>query len=229
MKLGYPVVHPRDLPRGGDWSKRRAHEIVGVTLHHTASDLAFLPTALYHSTSAAGLKYTFWVDYDGTVVQATSLQDLVTHSSGAAPFPFAMPNTHFVGVALRGDLSMAAPPPAQQVAVRWLWAELVKTLSLGPDMLFGHGEFRATECPGEGGRALVRSIIESGRQVRHLAPTTIREVQVDLESLGYETGPLDGLWGPRTRAAVELATDEDATRGMTPRAAWRIAKLKSGG
>jgi len=33
-------------------------------------------------------------------------------------------------------------------------------------------------------------------------PTTVREIQAELQRQGYDTGPVDGRMGPRTRAAI---------------------------
>ncbi len=40
---------------------------------------------------------------------------------------------------------------------------------------------------------------EAGLEV---GPATIREIQQSLRELGHDPGPVDGLWGPRTSAAV---------------------------
>lgn len=44
----------------------------------------------------------------------------------------------------------------------------------------------------------------------------IKQVQTLLQYLGYSPGDIDGLWGPRTQAALEVALSEHAPKAVTP-------------
>jgi hypothetical protein len=64
---------------------------------------------------------------------------------------------------------------------------------------FLRGELEAAEVPDEfeGGRAVPGP---SGETRRVLLST--REIQAALVELGYDPGPIDGIWGRKTRSAV---------------------------
>src|SRR5262249_7597031 len=43
-------------------------------------------------------------------------------------------------------------------------------------------------------------------------PTTVREIQAELQRGGYDTGPVDGRLGPRTRAAIREYEQQNGLR-----------------
>jgi peptidoglycan hydrolase-like protein with peptidoglycan-binding domain/DNA invertase Pin-like site-specific DNA recombinase len=59
----------------------------------------------------------------------------------------------------------------------------------------------------------------------------VREVQRKLRALGQRPGPVDGIYGPRTRAAIERfqrAADRPATGVLTPAVALALARTDRG-
>jgi len=63
--------------------------------------------------------------------------------------------------------------------------------------------------------APMRTARMSARQMRPtgLSSTEIRQIQTALNRDGFKAGRVDGMWGPRTRTALE---NFQRSRGMTP-------------
>lgn len=53
-----------------------------------------------------------------------------------------------VGIALVGNFDKSPPTPAQREAVTRLIRHLLETLELTPERVIGHGDIKATACPG---------------------------------------------------------------------------------
>lgn len=203
------------LPRDRPWPDQRAlTDIVGIVLHHTAGDRDPDVEAQDHidKNGWPGLGYHYWVEKDGTTLLCNHLTD-VTYSQGGGtpPLPYVQGNTNFLSIVLRGRLHEEGPTEAQQLAALWLVARLRFHLDIHPDMVFGHQEFKATICPGEGGMMLVRRLAGQGLAVRPYVPRNVKQVQRALLRLGY---PLprwgdDGVWGAETRQALLAAVGRD--------------------
>jgi hypothetical protein len=57
-------------------------------------------------------------------------------------------NEHGIGICLVGNFDVSHPSAAQMKAVEKLVAYLMKTYHISADHVVGHGETKATECPG---------------------------------------------------------------------------------
>lgn len=57
-------------------------------------------------------------------------------------------NEHGIGVCLVGNFDQTRPSPAQMKALEKLVAYLMKTYHIPTDHVLGHGETKATDCPG---------------------------------------------------------------------------------
>ena len=57
-------------------------------------------------------------------------------------------NEKGIGICLVGNFDVARPSPEQMAALSKLVAHLMKTYRISPDRVVGHGEAKATDCPG---------------------------------------------------------------------------------
>jgi N-acetylmuramoyl-L-alanine amidase CwlA len=57
-------------------------------------------------------------------------------------------NEHGIGICLVGNFDVTRPSPAQVKSLERLVAYLMKTYHVSADHVLGHGETKATECPG---------------------------------------------------------------------------------
>jgi hypothetical protein len=57
-------------------------------------------------------------------------------------------NEHGIGICLVGNFDVTHPTAAQLKSVERLVSYLMKTYHIAPDHVLGHGETKATECPG---------------------------------------------------------------------------------
>ena len=57
-------------------------------------------------------------------------------------------NEHGIGICLVGNFDLTRPSPAQMKSLEKLVAYLMRTYRISPDHVLGHGETKATECPG---------------------------------------------------------------------------------
>lgn len=57
-------------------------------------------------------------------------------------------NEHGIGICLVGNFDVTHPSPAQLRSLERLVSYLMKTYHVSPDHVLGHGETKATECPG---------------------------------------------------------------------------------
>ena len=76
---------------------------------------------------------------------------------------------------------------------------------MGPDGGYGMGQGPSVE-QGMGHMTVMP-------QTPGIGHTTVMSVQRRLNDLGYHAGPVDGVAGPRTRAAISAYQDHE---GMTP-------------
>jgi N-acetyl-anhydromuramyl-L-alanine amidase AmpD len=134
------------LPRQPDqhYPERTLADIRYLVIHHTgaAADVGPATIAAEHveANGWPGIGYHFVVGADGTIYRT---QDLAVASYHARQF-----NPLAVGIALAGDLTAAAPTPAQLAATAALTAGLLADLGLPPDAVRGHREMVPTPCPG---------------------------------------------------------------------------------
>jgi lysozyme family protein len=64
-------------------------------------------------------------------------------------------------------------------------------------------------------------------QPGELSSSTIQSIQQELKQAGYDPGPIDGLWGPRTKAAYDNFLDGARRRPVVPSQAERVLSTTS--
>jgi hypothetical protein len=57
-------------------------------------------------------------------------------------------NEHGIGICLVGNFDVSRPQPQQMKALAKLVSYLMKTYHITPDRVLGHGDTKATDCPG---------------------------------------------------------------------------------
>lgn len=139
-------------------SQRRGYS--RITVHHSAPPnhlASFAPPAVYHdeiqriqryhmdqsSPRCGDIGYHFLIDPSGRVYQGRALNYQGAHSGGVN-------NRDNIGICLLGDFRDRMPEPAALEALETLLQELSKRHGIPLDAahLLGHGELKATECPG---------------------------------------------------------------------------------
>lgn len=226
LLLRFPVIDMRlSLPFGlKKWETRSPNKIAGVVVHHTAGMATIMQETRHHITKGwPRLGYHLWIEPTGEVFLANHPEDVVYSQAGTPPLPFTQPNTNFLSVVFRGDLTHHLPTPRAMLAFRWLWAVLKDVLPIQPDALFPHNAFKATICPGRA-QDLVNQELQDVTLWRDRLPRTVKDAQQILLGLGQDLGPagVDGIIGPRTRAALLATIGAEA---LTVDAAYRLAHV----
>jgi len=122
------------------YSKRDLKKIKRIVVHHFAGNISIEDAATLHvSKGWPGIGYHFVIEKDGTT-NLTQRLDTISYNVGNN-------NTPTIGIAVRGDFTHELPLSCQLYALE----ELIDSLRiiLGELPVYGHYEFRATECPGK--------------------------------------------------------------------------------
>jgi N-acetyl-anhydromuramyl-L-alanine amidase AmpD len=95
-------------------------------------------SALGHNTA-----YHYFIGGDGTLVQTRPETDRTLHTSNC---DYALSS---IGIVLAGDFNNEMPTDAQLKTLKALVTELQKKYNVPPLNIVGHGETKATGCPGK--------------------------------------------------------------------------------
>lgn len=153
-------------------------------------------------------------------------------------------NSHGVGVVVAGfyesrhvvnSMERPAPDLTAQIALRELVLDyLLPRYSLGPDGgLMGHFDAGKAACPGDFMEQWIRYLrgeglpdpMAAGGSSMAIHPeetddrklVTARDRQQALSDLGYDVGPVDGIWGERSKGALLAFQDSE---GLVADAIW---------
>ena len=96
-------------------------------------------------------------------------------------------NEYGIGICLVGNFDVSYPTHAQMVSVERLVAYLMKTYHIPADHVLGHGDTKATDCPG-----------------RHMSVATVRRTCTRMLADAGEQIPADAT----VTASAELLVDE---------------------
>jgi N-acetylmuramoyl-L-alanine amidase len=226
---------------GKSFNKRDPGEIVGFVVHQGAGEGTIKDYAEYHTSTKnhitpgdprPGLCYTFGIERDGTIVWANDVNVRTSSQKGNSPVPGKYGNTHFMGIVVAGDFKAGEyaggakpnPAPAQVTALIVLIWHLsgyrqCRDMPYGlfgcvPSAnyydVWGHSHFGKRTCPGDF-LARVVGIMRAERPSHHEQLNTARDWQLRLKMKGYDPGPIDGIWGSKSRAAL---SSFQAVRGL---------------
>lgn len=172
--------------------------------------------ARYLETTGNAVSWHYTVD-DTRIVQHLPLDESAYHAGDGARGPG---NLYGIGIEIcenaDGDRAKAEDNAA------WLVARLLQQYGWGLDRIKQHHDFSPwkKDCPrilrprwgkwlervqhyladGQKGEAktMARPVLRKGDRGQ-----AVKELQEALKSLGYDPGPIDGVFGPRTEAAVK--------------------------
>ena len=215
------------LPRhpGKSYGKRNLNKIRGIVVHKSG---AHGPPGIDGPIGCAryciehrewpGIPYTFWIpeavdDGGPGAYQTNSLETVSYHTRGR--------NRDYIAIALQGtwdsdgdmivesgpgDAQMAALSELVDLLAELMAIDLREKYSDGCWALTGHWEHGKPVCPGDAVRQWIQrrrgeEITIPGR--RTTSTWSVRRLQAGLLALGFDPGPIDGIRGYRTRAALE--------------------------
>ncbi len=195
------------------WGKRQLSQIKKIIIHQELGESSIEQVNDYHITpgpynhiSEKGCPhfcYHYGIRKNGEIVQANELSDVVWHCTGQ--------NMESIGIMLQGNFAgpghetgTSSPTPEQMQSIAELIDHLQKTINLSNHDVWGHYHFGKPACPGH--------ILQDWIEQKRTAPVvttdsepikmTITEIQNRLKKLGYNTGPIDGIMGVKTQAAI---------------------------
>jgi len=238
IKKSYPEAYAEAKKNGSvegeglRWKKRSLKHIDRVIVHQTAGGDDPYATSRYHIRpnhvspyGMPGIGYHFYIPklpkVDSKqrifVFQVNPLENLTWHTKGC--------NTTGVGVVCGGSFyhpqwrgGKENPTSSQMKAVSGIWMYLKEMFNLTDRGLYGHFQFGKAACPGQ-------KLEEWVQRTRMAAPSEFSEdhwedIQFALQELGFDPGPLDGVYGPRTRGALQEFEELYKAWGMTVDGYW---------
>ena len=129
-----------------------------ITLHHTATlpdmpcppnrnargdrDLVKGVQNFHRNTRGwADIGYHWLIGFDGNVYEGRVLDAQGAHAGGGN-------NVENLGISVIGNFTSALPEPRQLRTVAVFLEEQLRKYDVAPAELYGHRDFKATECPG---------------------------------------------------------------------------------
>jgi hypothetical protein len=170
-----------------------------------------------------GLSYTGFVERTGVLWLAWDVEDK-TWSQGYAERPgdeneqfmAVCFGGNFSGQGYQGTQS---PSDEQLATIHSLWAHCKAIWGWKNNQLYGHYHFGKPACPG----FALTTVIETYRNTKDWVDPTdhildsVKGRQAALRDLGYYTGEIDGVWSLECRYAL---TQFQKKAGLTPDGVW---------
>ena len=150
----------------------------------------------------AGIGYNYWIAFDGKIYEARG-PHVGAHVEGW--------NSRTIGIGYQGDFTKQKMTDAQLKAGIELNHYLMNRYGLTPSDIIGHRDLAATICPGPNFRlnelrdgVTARANIWTGQPLkRGDRGTAVWDLQQQLKRAGFDPGPIDGVFGGKTEAAVK--------------------------
>lgn len=169
-----------------------------------------------------GLSYTGFVEKDGTLWLANDIED-VTFSQGTSKLP-GDENYTYIAFCFGGNFSgpgyvgTQSPTKAQLKTADVLWEWAKRVFSFKNNQLFGHFDFGKPACPGYDLMQYIERIrAEKDWVGLDFNLNTIAGRQMALHDLGHYCGWIDGDWGPMSKKAL---CNFQKAAGLLPDGVW---------
>jgi hypothetical protein len=195
-----------------NWQKRDVYKIRGICLHQAMSEHSVLDIARYHISRDCHLRkggvysisYTIGIDIDGTIIICNHFDDK-TWSQGYAAKK-GDENALWMAILIAGNFTSLGhkgrnPSVNQVTAIKLLWETLADYFDWYPRSIMGHAHFGKPHCPG----TYLLDFIENEHQ--KTARYELNDAfgrQRCLNELGYYNYKIDGLWGDKSKYALNL-------------------------
>lgn len=218
-------IQYRPGPEGftyGNTATANARPFRGIVMHHAGIDDLNTAVAYGHRRDegrGGAFGYHFYIDRDGTVVQAAPLSARTNHIKAPGHQhrrdQFDISNADAVGIAIIG--SSDNPTPAQVRAAQGLAAALQSRYGFGTSAIVGHGELQSDRQAGEGA-TIVRAIrsmnpASFGARADGPLPGIRPDVQAALAEASRRTGVSETYL--RNTAGIESSFRPDAAARTT--------------
>ena len=195
---------------------RSISEIKNIAIHHSATTSGSAEAfARYHVNQLdwPGIAYHYVVNKDGSID--------FCHDHKVISYHVGNSNRRSIGICMVGDFRSQMLEKVQKEATLELVKKLLNELNLTVDDVWGHVEFpgyswkpcpsismeqfRASLMDGEVTPVEAVSSDSNHREIltRGDSGADVKELQEKLKDLGYDPGPIDGIYGPLTVDAVE--------------------------
>ena len=202
-------------------------ELQYIILHHTAAsaDQTVNQIHSYHLNKGwIGIGYNILVDKYGNTYWGRGIEYRGAHTKGY--------NDISIGICAIGNMETGIMPEAQKESIK---KTIKEVLQYYPSItkIVGHKDLAATLCPGKNyPLSEMKALINDSPSVGDQSPSSgssdllkegqkgskITELQEKLKSIGYDPQGIDGIFGPKTKAALvafqtAMGIDTDAIVG----------------
>jgi len=196
------------------WKIRRLEQLNKIIVHQALCDASIDAINHYHigpnhltEKGCPHLCYHYGIEKNGQIIQANRLEEITWHTLGA--------NITGIGILVAGNFSAPGhklktgePTQKQMKALPELCDYLLRSFGLTPLELYGHYHFGKRACPGTTIENWIDNYRDEKFRSKAITPG-IRELQEKLKNRGYAPGPVDGIFGIRTAAALRKFQKEN--------------------
>ncbi|GAE29903.1 peptidoglycan recognition protein family protein [Halalkalibacter hemicellulosilyticus] len=202
------------------YRRRPRSTIRNIAIHHSATTSGSAEAfARYHVNELGwpGIGYHYVVDRNGQISHCHDIEVVSYHVGNS--------NRYAIGICMVGDFRTQTLTKEQRQATLRLTRKLMDDLAISVDNVWGHDEFpgyawkpcpsinmqnfrnRLTRRGGSYEEIEVDKSFTNDQQQRTILSigdqgSDVKEIQQRLDELGFNPGPLDGIYGSQTEDAV---------------------------